>query len=158
MPFVEFPATVATSFTELPKVGSTLETADEVIVDGGGVGVGLGVGELETAAQVGTVTVLVSKVTSPVLASNLPSTTALVPRVILVDARIVPWKLDPLPSVAELPTCQKTLHACAPFSKIISLAEADVSPEPAWKINTAFAFPAPFRVKGPLSWMVLAEL
>lgn len=154
MPLVEFPATVATSFKEVPKVGSTLETAEEVTVDG----VGVGDGAVVAAAQVGTVTVFVSRVTSPVLANNLPSTTALVPRVILVDARIVPWKLDPVPSVAELPTCQKTLHAWAPFSKMISLAEADVSPEPAWKINTAFELPAPFRVKGPFSCMVLAEL
>ncbi len=48
-----------------------------------------------------------------------------------VCARIVPTKLVVEPSVAELPTCQKTLHACAPPSRMTLALEAVVSVDPA---------------------------
>ena len=38
----------------------------------------------------------------------------------------VPTKLEPVPSVAELPTCQKTLQACAPLVRLTGLADAVV--------------------------------
>ena len=57
-------------------------------------------------AQVGLVIVFVSSVTAPFLASTRPSTVAPVVTVMLVRARMVPRKLDPVPRVAELPTCQ----------------------------------------------------
>jgi hypothetical protein len=61
--------------------------------------------------QVGTVIVLSSIVTAPPSARTRPFTVAPVFSVIDVEARIDPAKLVVVPSVAELPTCQNTLHA-----------------------------------------------
>ena len=58
--------------------------------------------------------VLLSSVTAPLRASSRPATVAPVFSPIDVSARIVPLKLVVLPSVAELPTFQKTLHGWAP--------------------------------------------
>src|SRR4029079_4431475 len=82
-------------------------------------------------AQVGLVMVLVSSVTAPFRASTRPSTVAPVVRVMLVRARIVPRKLEPVPRVAELPTCQNTLQDWAPPVRLIWLADAVVRVEPA---------------------------
>ena len=79
---------------------------------------------VEEAAQTGTVMVLLPRVTAPVCARTQPSTLAPVSRVADVSARIVPEKLVVVPRVAELPTCQNTLQACAPFSKSTLLDEA----------------------------------
>jgi hypothetical protein len=68
-----------------------------------------------------------------------------------VNARMVPAKLLVVPSVAELPTCQKTLHACAPFSSSTVLPEALINVEPVWKMNTASASPPPSSVTVPVS-------
>jgi hypothetical protein len=62
-------------------------------------------------AQLEVVIVFVSRFTAPVLASSLPWIVAAVFAVIVAEAMIVPTKLVPVPSVAEEPTCQKTLHA-----------------------------------------------
>jgi hypothetical protein len=56
--------------------------------------------------QLGLVMVLVSKVTAPFRASARPSTVAPVVSVIEVNARMFPRNVEPVPSVAELPTCQ----------------------------------------------------
>lgn len=40
----------------------------------------------------------------------------------LVRATTLPMKVELTPSVAELPTLQKTLHACAPLESVIDLA------------------------------------
>jgi hypothetical protein len=40
-----------------------------------------------------------------------------------------PLKLEAVPSVAELPTCQNTLHAWAPLVNTMLLAEAVMSVE-----------------------------
>src|ERR1019366_7004540 len=101
------------------------------------------------ARQVGTVIVLESNVTAPLRARTLPWTVAPVFSVAEVSARIVPTKLLVVPSVAELPTCQKTLHACAPFSSTTRLPEAVIKVEPAWKIKTASALPPPLRGSEP---------
>ena len=74
------------------------------------VGVGVGVGVRLETLQVAADTVLLSKVTAPLLANTLPLTIVPVLRVIDADAKIFPRKLVFVPSVAELPTCQKTLH------------------------------------------------
>ena len=50
---------------------------------------------------------------------------------------MVPSKVEPVPSVAELPTCQKTLQAWAPLMRLTVLPEAVMSVEPAWKTNSA---------------------
>ena len=59
------------------------------------------------------VMVLVSNVAAPLRASVLPSIVAPVVIVIDVKARTVPVKIEFVPSVAELPTCQKTLQGCS---------------------------------------------
>ena len=67
----------------------------------------------------------------------MPFTVAPVFSVMDVRARIVPWKLVVVPSVAELPTCQKTLHAEAPLTSFTWLADAVMSVDAAWKTKTA---------------------
>jgi hypothetical protein len=91
------------------------------------VGVGVGVG----AAQVGLVMWLLSRVTAPLLAKRRPSTVTPVVAVMLTCARTVPRKVELVPSVTELPICQKTLHDCAPLINATLLADAVVRVEPA---------------------------
>lgn len=68
---------------------------------------GLGAGVTgEAAAQVGVVNTLVSIDTCPLRARVRPSTTAPVVTEMEVSAMTVPVKRDPVPSAAELPTCQ----------------------------------------------------
>ena len=52
-----------------------------------------------------------SRVTAPFSANSLPFTVAPVFAVMEMLAMTVPTKWVPVPRVAELPTCQKTLHA-----------------------------------------------
>src|SRR5664279_3393502 len=61
----------------------------------------------------------------------------------------VPTKRVPVPSVAEEPTCQKTLHACAPFTSNTAVLEPLISVEPIWKMNTAFGSPCASSVTLP---------
>lgn len=89
------------------------------------------VGVTASAAQVGTLIVLSSSVTAPVCACTRPFTFAPVFNVAEVCARIEPTNVVAVPSVAELPTCQKTLQACAPPSRITELLDAVVKVEPA---------------------------
>lgn len=100
--------------------------------------------------HVGTVIVLSSIVTAPPIARTRPFTVAPLLRVIEVVARIDPAKLVVVPNVAELPTCQNTLHACAPFSSRTELVEAVVKVEPASNMKTESGFPAPFNVTVPV--------
>lgn len=51
--------------------------------------------------------------------------------VIEVNANIEPLNWLVVPKVAELPTCQKTWHACAPFSSTTWLPVAATKVEPA---------------------------
>ena len=67
--------------------------------------------EDEGVTHVALVIVFVSNVTAPLRASTRPSTLAPVVRVADVKAKIFPLKVEFAPSVAELPTCQKTLQA-----------------------------------------------
>lgn len=55
-------------------------------------------------------TVLESIVTAPFRAKALPDMVALVLSAMLVSAKIFPMNAVLVPIVAELPTCQKTLH------------------------------------------------
>jgi hypothetical protein len=105
--------------------------------------------------QVGTEMTLSIRVTAPVWAKTRPSTLAPESSDTDASARIVPTKDVVLPSVAELPTCQKTLQAWAPFSRMTDAAEAVVKVDPAWKMNTAFASPPPSNVRGPVSCIAL---
>jgi hypothetical protein len=61
-----------------------------------------GAGVAHTAGVI----VSVSSVTAPPLARTRPPTETFVVTVTLADASIWPTKVDPVPSVAELPTCQ----------------------------------------------------
>jgi hypothetical protein len=63
----------------------------------------------------GIATVLLRSVTSPTMAKRRPLTVVEAPSVMDADAIIVPAKLTFALSVAELPTTQNTLHACAPL-------------------------------------------
>ncbi len=71
--------------------------------------------------------------------------------VIDVRARMLPTKVEPVPSVAELPTCQNTLQAWAPLMRLTLEADAVVSVEPIWKIQTADGSPWASRVSVPVS-------
>ncbi len=95
------------------------------------VGRGVGVGAGVTPAQPGFKTVTVSRVTAPFRASRRPWIVDPVFAVMLVRARIVPRKTEVVPSVAELPICQKTLQAWAPLIRATRLAGAVVSVDPA---------------------------
>src|SRR4029078_7831686 len=72
-------------------------------------------------AHTGAVITLESSVVAPLRASRRPATVAFVFAVIEVSARMVPTNAVPVPRVAELPTCQNTLQACAPFSSATAL-------------------------------------
>jgi hypothetical protein len=82
-----------------------------------------------------------SRVTAALRASARPTT--LTPVVTVTDAKamIVPSKVDVVPSVAELPTCQKTLQACASLIMLTLLEEAVISVEATWKMKTASGLP-----------------
>ena len=101
-------------------------------------------------AQLGTLMVSSSRVTAPLRASARPVMVSPVSTVIEVKARMVPWKAVPVLSVAELPTCQKTLQAWAPLVRTTELPAGSVrSVEGAWKIQTASGLPPAFRVSAP---------
>jgi hypothetical protein len=122
-----------------------------VVAVGVGVGVGVvavGVG-VGITAQLDAVIVSWSRVTAPFWASARPEMVSSVCTVIDVRARMLPTKVESVPRVAELPTCQKTLQAWAPLVRMMELAESVVSVEGAWKIQTAFGSPCPSRVSDP---------
>ena len=115
-----------------------------VVVVAVGVGVGVvavGVGVGGVVEQLGAVIVSSSRVTAPLRASARPATVSPVSTEMDVRARMVPAKAEFVPSVAELPTCQKTLQAWAPSVRMTLLAESVTSVEGAWKMKTAFGSP-----------------
>ena len=118
--------------------------------------------EVEVADGVvhdGVVMVSASSVTAPLRAKTRPTIVVPVSTVMLCIANTEPWKLDPLPRVAELPTCQKTLHACVPLIRLTWLADAVVSVlVAAWKTNTALGSPPPSSVSVPVKPNEEAEL
>ena len=122
------------------------------VIEGVGVtvGVAVGVGVGVATKHAGRTTALISRVTAPLRASTRPSTCAPVVTVTEVSAMIVPLNVELVPSVAELPTCQKTLHACALFASTIVLAPAVVSVEFVLNIKIAFGSPCASRVSVPV--------
>jgi hypothetical protein len=110
------------------------------------VGVGGGVGVVE---QTDALIVSSMRVTSPFRANTRPSTVTPEPSVIVVNAMTVPTKVGPF-SVAELPTCQNTLHAEAPPIRLTVLLVPAVRVDPVWKMNTALGSPSAFRVSAPV--------
>ena len=87
------------------------------------------------------VIVLLSNVTEPFRARIRPSTVVPVLSVIDVNAMMVPTKVVPVPSVAELPTCQKTLQAFPPLRRTTRLFDAVVSALGTLKMKTEFGLP-----------------
>ena len=123
----------------------------------GPVGVTVEVGPVGTVGggeQLGLVIVLVSRLTWPLRARTRPWIVAPVSTVMLASAMTVPTKVVVVPMVAELPTCQKTLQACAPPWSATLLPDAVSRVEPAWKMNTAAGSPCASRVTVPVSAMV----
>src|SRR5665213_838095 len=97
----------------------------------------------------GAVTVFSYNVTAPFLANARPSRVAPSLIVIEVSASMFPLKSEDVPSVAELPTCQKTLAACAPLVRITLQPVVVMSVDTIWKIQTAFVSPPASRVRLP---------
>jgi hypothetical protein len=120
------------------------------VVDVGAVVVGAVVVGVVGAAQLGSVIVLVSRLTWPFRAKTRPATVVPVWTVAEVNAKTLPTKVVAVPRVAELPTCQNTLHAWAPPMRRTVLLEAVISVDPAWKMNTAFGLLCPSRVTVPV--------
>jgi len=78
--------------------------------------------------------------------------------VMLARAVTVPTKVVVVPMVAELPTCQKTLHACAPPWSATRLPLAVMSVVPAWKTKTAEESPWASSVTVPVRDIALEAL
>jgi hypothetical protein len=78
---------------------------------GDDVAVGVALGDGDAVTQSGRVIVLLSRVTAPFLASTRPATVVPVCTATEVSARMLPVNVVWVPRVAELPTCQNTLHA-----------------------------------------------
>jgi hypothetical protein len=110
-----------------------------------------GIGVLvEGTLQFGALIALVSSDTAPFCARSLPVTSAPVVSVIDAKARMLPLKSEFVPSVAELPTCQKTLQAWAPLMKLTLLPGAVVKVLAILKMKTASGSFWPSNVSAPV--------
>ena len=100
-----------------------------------------------TQLQAGRVTLLAIIVSAPVgtsaAASARPFTVAAEAKLIDVPASILPSRTQPPAIVAEVPTCQKMLEDCAPFSSItLQPGAVRVRVDAGiWKTQTAFGSP-----------------
>ena len=72
-------------------------------------------------------------------------------RVIEVSAKIVPTNVVPVSRVAELPTCQNTLHASAPLIRLTEAFGAVINVEGIWNIHTELGSFSPSRVTVPVN-------
>ena len=139
---------------EVVGVGGLVVGGGKVVVVGGAIVVVVSGGIVVLGGavlQLGVEKSLSSRVTEPLRASARPWTFVPVFTVIEVNAKIVPTKLEPVPSVAELPICQNTLHAWAPPTKATLLADPVISVEAIWKIQTELGSPRPSNVTVPFS-------
>jgi hypothetical protein len=69
-----------------------------------------------------------------------------------------PAKFVVVPSVAELPTCQKTLSPSPPFVKTTDELLAVVSVLPIWKMNTGvYCFTSSAQLTGALTLNALGN-
>ena len=103
------------------------------------------------AAQYSACTKAEFKVIEAPNANNPPWLVASAFTVIDTADNNVPAKSDPKPSVAEVPTFQNTLQACAPPANSTVDPMAVVNIEPIWKYHASVALPVPRRVKIPLN-------
>jgi len=76
--------------------------------------------------------------------------------VIEVEAMIVPANVDPVASVAELVTCQKTLQGLAPLMSATRLDDDVINVEVALKIQTELGSFWPSSVRVPVRFDVAA--
>lgn len=77
---------------------------------------------------------MLSNVTAAFRANARPWTVTPVVTVIDACARMFPANTDPVPRVAELPTCQMTPQFRAPLINCTLLPVADVNVESVWKM------------------------
>ncbi len=125
--------------------------AVDVVVVAGAVVVVVGGGPV----HVGRVMALESKVTAALRASNRPETVAPVLAVADVRAKTLPTKVDAVPRVAELPTCQTTLQASAPPMSTTELPVPVMRVLADWKMKMALASPFASRMSVPFSARVV---
>ena len=104
------------------------------------------------------VIVFVSRVTSPFLAIARPMRLAPVCMLMSVSAITVPTNVVPVPSVAELPTCQYTWQGLAPRMSATVLLLAVMRVDPARKMNTASGSFSASRVSVPVRAMATLAL
>ena len=128
----------------VPDAGDVVDDEDAVAEDEDPVGA--------ATTQPSLVKTLLSSDTCPLRARARPWTTVPVVTLIDVNAMIVPRNTEFVPNVAELPTCQNTLHAVAPLIMLTLLADAVIKSEATWKTNTACGSPCASRVRVPLRW------
>jgi hypothetical protein len=143
------------------SAGVSVEVAVEISIVIVVVGVGVFVAETVVVGMphgFNKPTVFVSRITCPFIASSLPETEAPVTSVIVSTAIMVPSKTDDFPRLAELPTIQKTLPACAPLIRFTALKSAVVIVLPAINMNTEPPSPPPSRVSVPVIPNVAVEL
>jgi hypothetical protein len=67
-----------------------------------------------------------------------------------VEAMMVPIKVEPDPRVAELKTCQKTLHELAPRMRFTELPDAVMRDEVVWMTQTELGSFWPSSVRVPV--------
>jgi hypothetical protein len=155
-------ATVATGEGDALGDGEALGDADalglaEALGLADGLALALGDGLAATGdVQGAPLIVLLSRVTAPVWARARPFTVA--PEVIVIEVRamIVPANVDPVASVAELVTCQKTLQGLAPLMSTTRLDDDVMNVEVALKIQTEPGSFWPSSVRVPVRLDVAA--
>ena len=109
------------------------------------------------AAHVCGVTTSSLSVTAAFNAYSPPATVTPLLSEIEVKARTVPAKIVVVPSVADEPTCQNTLHACAPLMRTTDDSVSVIRVDPIWKTKSAFGSPWPSRVSTPVMPTAAAE-
>ena len=153
-------ATVATGKGDALGDGEALGDADALgLAEALGLGDGLALEDGLAATddeQDDTPIVLLSRVTAPVWARARPFTVAPEVTVIEVEAMIVPANVDPVASVAELVTCQKTLQGLAPLMSATRLDDDVINVEVALKIQTELGSFWPSSVRVPVRFDVAA--
>ncbi len=126
------------------------EVVGDVVGDVVGEMVGVGV----APEHVARVMVSASNVTEAVRANTRPTTVTLFSTWMDVDARMFPLKVELVPSVAELPTCQKTLQACALPRRLTLLLDAVMSVDAILKTKTPLGLAWASSVRVPVIWNV----
>ena len=126
-------------------IGETVDGVTAVVV------VVVVAGGAKAAQPVGALITLASRVTAPLRAKSRPVTVAPVVAAIEVSAITVPTNVEPVPSVAELTTCQKTLHGFAPLMSDTTLLEPVIKVLAAWNTNDAFGSFWASRITVPVS-------